>query len=142
MVPTQDHTWEQGEDLIVEIVYTVGEDPVDLTTGTFSVRMDIAPLSGTTPGAPVFSFNSDDFDGTLDKTGETDNEATFPPDLPGTIHIVVPRSLTLPGGVIGDALGTSNTYGYDLFIRDKDANTQRKLLKGKIVVNPSITHWA
>lgn len=144
MVAIQDHTWEQGEDLIVEIVYTVDEEPVDLTTGRYSVRMDIAPLSGAIPRAPVFSFNSDDFDGTLDTTGETDNEATFPSDLPGTIHIVVPRSLTLPGEVIGDALGTSNTYGYDLFVRDKTqgANgTQKKLLKGKITVNPSITHW-
>jgi hypothetical protein len=142
MVATQDHTWEQGEDLIVEIVYTVDEVPVDLTTGGFSVRMDIAPLSGSTPGAPVFSFNSDDLGDPLDTTGTADNEVTFPPDSPGTIHIVVPRSLTLPGGVIGDALGTSNTYGYDLFIRNNSDNTQRKLLKGKIVVNPSITHWA
>ena len=154
MVAQQDHTWEQGEDLIIEIVYTVTEGdthtPVPLDAENFAVRMDIAPLSGATPGKPVFSFNSDDFDSDdlngdpLDTTGTADNEVTFPSDLPGTIHIVVPRSLTLPGEVIGDALGTSNTYGYDLFVRDKTqgANgTQKKLLKGKITVNPSITHW-
>lgn len=144
MVAIQDHTWEQGEDLIIEIVYTVTEGdtqiPVPLDTETFAVRMDIAQISKL--NEPVYSFNSDDLsDSNLDSDGEDDNEIIFPSERPGTIHIEVPRQLTLPGGVIGDELSSSKVYGYDLFIRNKFEDVQRKLLKGKIVVNTSITHW-
>lgn len=143
MVATQDYTWEQGDDLIIEIVYKVNDVAVDLTAGEgFSVRMDIAPLLNNVPQAPVFSFNSDDFDGGgLDVVGAADNEVVFP-STPGTIHVVVPRGLTLGAGAIASELSSTNVFGYDLFLRDKGLDTQKKLVKGQITVNRSITQWA
>ena len=138
MVAVQDYTWEQGDDLIIEIVYKINDVPVDLSN--HSVRMDIAPVTGATVGSPVWSFNSEDLSGSpLDTEGIADNEAVL--DAQGNIHIRVPRDLTLTG-VIGAALPTTTTYAYDLFLRDKGANTQKKLLRGNITVNRSITHWA
>lgn len=133
-VPTQDHIWEQSEDLIVEIVYKHGEDGVPLDEATHAVRMDIADKDGNV----VFSFNSADLDDTeLDEPGEHDNEVTFPTDTPGLIHIKVPRSVTLSP----DVSPSQGPYQYDLFIRNINEDTQRKLLKGKIIVNPSVTLW-
>ena len=143
MVATQDYTWEQGDDLIIEIIYKINDQPVDLVTEPgYAVRMDIAPSAGVgSSPAPIFSFNSEDFDGNgLDQEGVDDNEVVFPAET-GAIHIVIPRSLTLPGGVVAEALSTTNTFAYDLFLRDKGLNKQKKLLQGKITVNRSITKW-
>ena len=141
MIGTQDYTWEQGDDLIIALVYKVNDVAQDLTTG-YSVRMDIAPLAGTTVGQPVFAFNSNDIDSPLDTAGLADNEVTFPPETPGAIHIRVPRSLTLPGGAVEAALTTTNTFSYDIFLRMEGPNTQKKILQGKILVNRSVTLWA
>lgn len=128
-VPTQDHIWEQSEDLIVEIVYKHGEDGVPLDEATHAVRMDIADKDGNV----VFSFNS--AGGAA--PGDDDDEVTFPSDTPGLIHIKVPRSVTLSP----DVSPSQGPYQYDLFIRNINEDTQRKLLKGKIIVNPSVTLW-
>lgn len=136
MVATQDYTWEQGEDLILEIIYQIDGQPVDLTG--YSVRMDLAPKGSQ---AAVFTFNSDDLDDPLDAEGTADNEAVLTTD--GRIHIHVPRALTLAGGVIGDLLPTTPEYNYDLFLRTPSPNnTQKKLLQGKILVRSSITRWS
>jgi len=139
MVATHDMTWEQGEDLTMNLVYKENNATVDLTG--YEVRMDIAPVQG----GPIVSLNSVDFTGTaedgtpLDATGATDNEATL--DAQGNIRIVVSRALTLPDGAVGKRLAASNQFVYDLFIRDKETGLQRKLLKGRITVNRSVTLW-
>lgn len=132
-----DFTWHQGEDLVIDITYQLNGTPVDLTGHT--VRMDIAAPGST---APIFSFNSADFnDPALDTTGTADNEATV--NASGNIHIVVPRSLTLPGGAVGQLISGQNpvkTFNYDLFVRTPQ-NTQKKLLMGNITVEKSVTRW-
>lgn len=136
MVATHDYIWEQGEDLIIEILYKINDEPVDLTG--HSVRMDIAPRQSNLNMAPVFSFNSDDIEDPFNPELHPDSEATLNPD--GKIHIAVPRSLTLPGGVVGDALSRHTEYGYDLFLRTPN-DTQKKLLQGRIHVRKSVTQW-
>jgi hypothetical protein len=137
-----DYQWDQGADLIISLTYQEGpqgeEAPVDLSKG-YAVRMDIAPISGNTIGTRVFSFNSLDFEGELDQPGPDDNEVTLGPA--GEIVIKVPRSLTLPGGPVGDALPKQTKYVYDVFLRNTTSNTQKKILSGNITVVRSVTLW-
>lgn len=143
----QDYTWEQGEDLTLSIKYTINDVPID---STWKARMDIVPKTNPqTPVASLFSFNSDDLDPTeldsggnpLDQTGTQDNEIVI--DDTGNVTITIPRSLTLPGGVIGNKLAEGNTqYAYDLFVRDGSDKNQTKIMAGSITVNASITRWA
>lgn len=143
-MPVHPYVWEQGEDLIIEVIYKVNDVAVEMTMESHAVRMDIAPKPAppVPTGPPIFSFNSDDLDDSpLDEEGPDDNEVTFPESKPGAIHIKVPRALTLPGGAIGESLETTRAYEYDLFIRDKISNLNRKLLRGTITINPSVTHW-
>ena len=140
MVAINDVTWEQGEDFVMHLVYKEGDQPVDLTD--YEVRMDIAP--DKSPGI-VLILNSSDLDATdhegnpLDQPGEHDNEITL--DEEGNINIYVSRFVTLPGGVIGNRLATGNKFIYDLFVRDTATMRQKKLAKGTITVNKSVTLW-
>lgn len=137
-VPTYNYTWGQGEDLIISLIYKTGpvglETPVDLTG--YSLRMDVADSTGR-----LFTFNSDDIDEpAADVVGPADNEATLGAD--GSINIVVPRSLTLPGGAVYDNIvAENNVFFYDIFLRDT-FDKQRKILRGQITVEPSYTLWA
>lgn len=140
MVATQNFEWEQGEDLILDITYQIDGSAVDLSSD-YSVRMDIAPVGG---GPAIFIFNSEDIPETeTPAVPDGDNEVTL--GSGGKIHIVVPRSLTLPNGAVGNLMsGTSKVteYQYDIFLRKISSNTQKKLLKGTIKVNGSVTKWA
>jgi hypothetical protein len=124
--------------LVIDITYTINDIPVDLSN--HAARMDIAPLAGGAAGAAIFAFNSEDVSTPLDETGEDDNEVTL--NSEGNIHIKISRLLTLPGMPVGDGLLTGTTeYAYDLFLRDKALNVQKKLLTGKITVVRSVTQW-
>lgn len=140
-VPVYNFVWEQGSDLNIPLVYKSGpqgaETPVDLTG--YKLRMDVSSA-----GARVYTFNSDDITD-LDGNGTgTDSdlidEAVLGSD--GSINIAIPRSLTLPGGVIyTEMAGGKNVYTYDIFLRDL-SNHQTKILSGTITVNKSVTLWA
>lgn len=140
MVAVNNVEWEQGEDFVMHLVYKENDVPVDLTG--YEVRMDIAP--DKTPGV-VLTLNSADVTGSdsegnpVDNEGPADNEITL--DEEGNINIFITRYVTLPGGVIGNRLATGNTFVYDLFVRDTAANRQKKLAKGSITVNKSVTLW-
>lgn len=100
--------------------------------------MDIAVQSS---GERVWTFNSDDLVGEpeADSPGNEDNEATLNAD--GLIYIVVPRSLSLASGAIFEEMTVGNlVFDYDVFLR-KPNNTQKKILKGTITINPSVTKW-
>lgn len=141
MVDTKDYTWESGDDGEVAMIYkTKATDadpllPVDLTG--YSLRMDIA----TQTGDWVWTFNSEDIVVTpsVDSPGIADNEAQLSPN--GLIFIVVPRVLTLPGGKISDQINLGNlAFNYDVFLRSP-LDKQKKILKGVITINSSVTKW-
>jgi hypothetical protein len=115
------------------------EVPVDLTN--YAVRMDIR--TADTARTYVYTFNSEDITEipSVDNTGSSDNEAVLGSD--GSINIVVPRSLTLPGGTVANYITASNTNAliYDIFLRNKTTNKQNKILAGSISVNRSVTLW-
>ena len=136
--------WEQGEDFIMNLRYVENENPVDLTN--YSVRMDIAiPAKSISPERKVMVINSDDVtvldsEGSpLDHEGASDNEVSV--DSEGNINIFISRFTTLPGGPIGDRLNASTVFIYDLFVRDNTSNRQKKLVKGEITINRSVTQW-
>lgn len=140
MVAENNVTWEQGEDFTMHLVYKENDTAVDLTG--YAVRMDIAP--DKTPGV-VLTLNSEDVTASdsegnpLDTEGTADNEITV--DAEGNIDIFISRFVTLPGGVIGNRLAAGNKFVYDLFVRDTASNRQKKLAKGSITVNKSVTLW-
>lgn len=142
MAATFNYTWEQGEDLVLQLVYKEGPVgtpvPVDLTG--YSLRMDMRKVNPE--GLRVWTFNSDDIpaEPEADEIGEGDNEITL--DSDGSIEIVVSRLLTLPGGSIYAELQTGITqFVYDMFLRNPQ-NRQKKILTGVITVNKSITLWS
>lgn len=137
-VATYNWTWQQGADLVMSLIYKEGpagsETPVNLTG--YSVRMDLVHS-----GTRIYTFNSDDIPVVgVDETGAADNEAVLGTD--GTINIVVPRDITLPGGEVHAVLApTGNTVlNYDIFLRNP-SDKQAKILKGTVVVEPSYTLW-
>lgn len=138
-------TWEVGEDLDLSFTYKVGpsgsEEPVDLSS-IYSVRMDIR--SNDNSFGLLYTFNSDDIteSPSVDDPGSSDNEITLGSD--GTISIRIPRSVVLPGGAIYDYMIANNVsnYAYDIFLRNTDLDTQKKILKGTIGINQSVTRWA
>ncbi len=142
-IPTEPLVWEQGADLTVSMIYRKGATeetatPVDLTG--FSLRMDINKSDGTR----IFTFNSDDIPETgVDEPGAADNEATLGAD--GSIKILVPRAITLPGGIVYNTMqGPSgeSIFNYDIFLRDNQAPPkQKKILQGQITINKSVTLW-
>lgn len=135
-VPTQDYVWQQGEDGEISLVYKdSASQPIDLTG--WSLRMDIAATSGR-----LYTFNSvtiDDLnaDEILDDS-DTTIEATLGAD--GSIYISVPREETLPGGTLYDYL--DQALSYDIFLRDAQTTPkQKKILKGTITIERSVTLW-
>jgi hypothetical protein len=141
MVTTANWTWQEGEDLVMSLVYNEGplgaETPVDLTG--YQLRMDVVK-----DGTRVFTFNSDDItpiDAQVDVVGPADNEATLGAD--GSINIKVPRSLTLPGGAVAALfVGTDESLllNYDAFLR-ATTGLQSKIIRGTITVERSYTLW-
>jgi len=141
MVATANWTWQEGADLVMSFIYKEGlegdEMPVDLTG--YQLRMDVVSASER-----VFTFNSDDIDDVaVDVVGLSDNEATLGSD--GSVKIVVPRALTLPGGPVFDLFPVdpqaSLLLNYDIFLRKIATNTQDKILRGTITVERSYTLW-
>ena len=143
MAGIHNYTWAQGEDLVLSLVYKSGprgaEVPVDLTG--YSLRMDLALNDGTR----IYTFNSDDIADvapeTQGATPDTDLEVTL--GTAGEINIVVPRSVTLPGGEAFPFLDAANPvliYNYDIFLRDT-LDKQKKILMGQISVEKSVTLW-
>jgi len=136
MPATKDFEWYQGEDLDFDVFYAIDGIAQDMTN--YIVRMDIASLDNTgKAGKPLVSLNSDDFEGTMDRPGEEDNEITL--DTNGKIHVKVSRQVTL--NVLKPNEATA-VYAYDLFLRDKTTNKQRPLLRGNILLTRAVTQWA
>lgn len=137
-VPTYECIWQQGEDGEINLVYSVNGVAPDLSSG-YAVRMDVRNDAGTN----LFVFNSEDItslpvgETSLDTTGDADNEAVLGPN--GAIKISVPRAASLPGGPLGDSVNTA--LRYDVFLRNKTTNKQKKILKGSIIIEPSQTRW-
>lgn len=150
MVATHNYTWQQGEDLVLSMLYKEGpvgaEVAIDLTG--YALRMDIVGSDGVRR----YTFNSDDIaEVGVDEVGTADNEAVLGAD--GTINITVPRTLTLTNGELWADLTnpTPNlTFQYDVFLRNVSGapggtipvGNQKKILKGSITVEKSVTLWA
>jgi len=129
----QSFKWPQGEDLKIQLVYKEGDSAtkaaaVSLGSG-YAVRMDLVVPRTT---VPLHSINSD-----------TDAEAVLTSGSPN-ISIHLPRSLTLPGGVLHSKMTATppvNSFAYELFLRNKITDTQIKILMGTITVEASTTLW-
>ena len=145
MTATQDYSWEQGEDLAINLVYKSGPPgeatPVDLTS--YSFRMDIVAPNGKTltvlndetitdtdPYTPGSQADSTPYEVTMTAIGE--------------IIINLARSLTLPptGALFPyiNANPATTSFSYDMFLRDATGK-QTKILKGNITVSKSVTLW-
>lgn len=150
MAQTQNFTWDQGADLLVALNYKEGTTVetaalVDLTSG-YSVRMDLVV---PTTKERLYTFNSEDIadvDPTDDPTitPDTNKEGVLTSGLDGkgNVQISVPRSLTLPGGMVYDqfVLGTK-VFNYDIFLRNTVTDKQVKILTGTVTVSESWTLW-
>lgn len=131
-----DLTWIQGEDFNVNFVYKTQEgtaDPVPVDLTGYKLRMDV--FSQTSTPTRLYTLNSDELTDPTDAT----TEATLNAD--GTIVIAIPRSVTLSGGELYDAIQSGTTFKYDVFLRSP-ANKQTRLVGGTITVTPSVTLWS
>jgi len=126
-IASYDFVYEQGEDAVIAIVYSVDDAPVDLTG--YSARMDVR-----LDGVLVYTFNTDDSD------SSTDDEITV--DSSGNVEVTIDRSLTLPSGELVNYIGETLTF--DLFLRKPIGigGTQKKILKGTITFQQSETLWS
>lgn len=144
VVPTLAMLWESGEDTDISFVYKVGavgsEIEVDLSTD-YSVRMDIR--SNDTSSTLLYTFNSEDIEEIppVDIVGPADNEVVLGED--GSISIPVPRALSLPGGAIFEYMKTNaiNSFVFDVMLRRKSIDKQKKILSGTIAINKTVTYW-
>lgn len=144
--PTLDFVWQQGDDFVISMTYKEGPDaqsvvPVDLTG--WSVRMDIK----TTSGVRLYTFNSQSIQDTDPLTAGDQSDAVTEAVLgsDGTILITVPRSITLPptGAIYQQMSSPTNPqtiFDYDIFLRST-TDKQKKILKGKVTIERSITLW-
>lgn len=144
MAATKNLEWAQGEDFLISMTYKSG--PVgaavapDLTT--YSFRMDIVA-----PDGKVLSVLNDDniVDADLYTAGnQTDDNYEVTMSSDGEIRIELARDLTLPGGVFYRYITANppvSTFSYDMFLRDFDGK-QKKIMKGTITIERSVTHWA
>lgn len=155
MAQTQSFTWDQGADLVVQLIYKEGADvgsalAVDLSSG-YAVRMDIV-VPGT--GERVYTFNSAtiaDVDPILvGSQADSVVEGTLTSGAGGTpnISITVPRSLTLPNNGSNGVIYTKMTgvppitvFNYDVFLRNTTSNLQAKVLTGTVTISGSYTLW-
>lgn len=143
MAATYNYEWNQGEDLLIALVYKsgpVGESvPVDLNL--YSFRMDIVA-----PNGKVLTVANDDTIADTDPYQEgaqedTDYEVTM--SNIGEIRIDLSRALTLPGGAFYKYLNANpavKTFSYDMFLRDNNGK-QKKIMAGTITIERSVTHW-
>ncbi len=144
-VPTLAMIWESGEDTDISFVYKAGatgsEQPVDLSTN-YAVRMDVR--SNDANSTLLYTFNSEDVTEvpSVDQIGSADNEIILGSD--GSINLPVPRALTLPGGSVYEYMKTNNlnSFVFDVILRNKSTNKQKKILSGTIAVNKTVTRWA
>lgn len=152
MAQVQNFTWDQGADLVIELIYREGETvetavPVDLSSN-YSVRMDIVVPATK---ERIYTFNSEtiaDVDPVT--SGAQDDsviEGVLSSGAGGTpnISITVPRSLTLPGGAVyakyTAASNPVSTFNYDIFLRNKSTDKQAKVLQGTVTILDSSTLW-
>lgn len=148
MAATHNYTWNQGEDLLIALVYKSGpvgsSEPVDLNL--YSFRMDIVG-----PDGRVLSVANDQTITDADPymTGDQTDSGPFEvelnaDDVIGSIRIDLARSLTLPGGVFYKYINANppiRVFSYDMFLRDNNGK-QKKLMQGTITIERSVTHWA
>lgn len=149
MAQTQNFTWDQGADLVFALNYKEGATAdtavlVDLSSG-YAVRMDLV-IPATRQR--VYTFNSDNITDvdpfSSGNQGDTTLEGalTSGGDGKGNVQISVPRSLTLPGGVVYDNVTSGvTTFNYDVFLRNTGTNHQAKILTGAITISESWTLW-
>lgn len=154
---TQNFTWEQGADLVIELKYKEGATVETATTidlsqetdpGTpdYEVRMDVVASDDL---QRLYTFNSNelaDVDPDVPVVPDSVVEGTLTNGAGDTpnIHVTVPRSLTLPDGAIYTRMtGASpiTTFFYDLFLRNNLTGKQSKILTGTITVEKSYTLW-
>lgn len=142
--------WHQGEDLTISLIYKTtssfeGEEPTEPTpvdlTG-YTVRMDISTLDYQR----LYTFNSDVITDVDPETEGDVEDAEIDATLggpTGEIKINIPREITLPDGPLFtflDANPPVTTFTYDVFLRDPDDN-QKKILRGSISIEKSVTLW-
>lgn len=143
--PLLNVTWQQGEDLVFQMVYKEGLTevttlPVDLTG--FSVRMDVR----NDVGLRLYTFNShslQDLDPiTAGDQPDPTTEAVL--NSAGEIKITVSRVLTLPPtGPFYQQLSAptpKDKFDYDIFLRNT-SDLQTKILRGQITLEKSVTLW-
>jgi hypothetical protein len=143
MAATHNYEWNQGEDLLIALVYKsgpVGEaEPVDLNL--YSFRMDIVA-----PNGKVLSVVNDDTIADVDPyTTGAQEDAAYEVTMNnlGEIRIDLSRALTLPGGAFYKYLNANppvKTFSYDMFLRDNNGK-QKKVMGGTITIERSVTHW-
>lgn len=117
----------------------------DLSSG-YSLRMDIVVPATK---ERIYTFNTEalaDVDPGAPTVPDSVVDATLTSGAGGTanITIVVPRSLTLPGGAVYTKY-TANPpvalFNYDAFLRHTASNRQVKVIKGTITIGDSFTLW-
>lgn len=154
---TQNFIWQQGADLTIELKYKEGATTetavtIDLSQETnpgtpdYEVRMDVVASDDL---ARLYTFNSAelaDVDPSENVEPDTTVESVLTDGAGDTpnIHVVVPRSLTLPdGSIYARMTGASpiTSFFYDLFLRNNLTNKQVKILTGTITVEKSYTLW-
>lgn len=152
MAATYNYEWNQGEDLLISLVYKSGPvgsaEPVDLNL--YSFRMDIVAPDGkvltVANDQAITDTNMHDSVVTADNEFEVTLNAPDKLGNPviGSIMVELSRSLTLPGGAFYKYL-TANpavkAFSYDMFLRD-NKDKQKKILAGTITIERSVTHWA
>jgi len=148
MAASYDYTWNQGEDLLIALVYKSGPVgsavPVDLNL--YSFRMDIVG-----PDGKVLSVINDKTITDTDPytAGNQTDTAPFEVALNaggtlGSIRIDLSRALTLPGGPFYKYINANppvKVFSYDMFLRDNNGK-QKKIMMGTITIERSVTHWA
>lgn len=143
MAATYNYEWNQGEDLLIALVYKsgpIGEAvPVDLNLYAF--RMDIVGPDGKVLTVANDENIADSDPYTTGNQPDTQYEVTL--KNTGEIRIDLSRALTLPGGVFYKYLSSNppvRTFSYDMFLRDNNGK-QKKIMAGTITVERSVTHW-
>ena len=149
MVPELNLTWQVGEDLKLSMVYKTTSSPNGLDLTGYSLRMDIGfPVEGpATESGSLVVLNSAAIPDTDPlKSGAQADTSDFEVTLgsQGQIEITIGRAVTLPPSRIWGKLTDNppvNIFDYDIFLRDPQGK-QRKILRGQIVLENSVTLWA
>lgn len=150
MAQVANFTWDQGDDLTIELIYREGPTAetalvVDLSVN-YALRMDVVNPSTK---ERLYTFNTAeiaDVDPGAGTVPDNTLEGTLSSGAGGTpnISITVPRSLTLPGGALHaqmTAVPPLMSFNYDIFLRDTGVDKQVKILEGVITVKESNTLW-